>query len=101
MERHDGFAPVVPIVVAVVRPVSCSHDDAVRSRVVDDTGARPDCVPRRGTGRWHAVAQMFQVDGLIAAGCVKDILRAGGEVDRGHVALVVVSIAWVAAVYDI
>ena len=99
MQRDDRFAPV--LVAAVVCAIAGTHEYSIRAGIVDDAGTRPDRVPGRSTGRRHAISEMLEMNGLVAAGGVEDSLRTRREVDRGHVALIVAVVARIAAVHDV
>src|SRR5438309_9427067 len=98
MQGEDRFAPVVN---AVIHAVAGAHEYSIRAGIVDDARTRPDRVPGRSTDRRHAIGEMLEMNGLIAAGGVEDFLRTRGEIDRGHVTLIVAVVARIAAVHDV
>src|SRR6476661_3915455 len=98
MQGDDRFAPVV---IAVVRAVAGAHEYSIRAGIVDDARPRPNRVPRGSACRRHSTGEKLEMNRLIAAGGVEDVLRTRGEVDRGHVTLIVAVVARIAAVHDV
>ena len=97
--RDHAVSPVMPSGVPVVEPVARPHEDPVRDAVVDDAWPRPHGCLRLGAVRHRR--RDDEVDRLVAAVGVEDLLRAVGEVDRRNVPLVVPGVARVAAVDDV
>jgi len=96
VQGEDAVPPVeMPGDAAVEVAVPGRHEDPVVVGVVDDSGPRPDRALDVGAVRRAA---FDEVDRLVAAVGVEDPLRAGGEVDRGDVALVVAGVPRVAPV---
>ena len=106
LQRNHRLAPVVNAVEATDarrESIAGCHQDPIGAGVVEDAGPRPDRVLARGAGRrrFRERGEMIEVQRLVAARGVEHLLRAGGEVDRGDVALVVAVVARVSAVHDI
>ncbi len=99
VEGENGVPPVMPTGIAVEVAVAGHHEQLVDIRVVDHRAARPDSVLHVA----HAVGGgvLDEMDGLVGAGGVPHLLRAGREIDRRDMPLVVAGIARIAAVRDI
>src|SRR6202040_3093582 len=97
---EHGVAPVVAAGVGVVGGVAGGKEDLVELGAVEHGRARPHRRLDAG-GTVGGPGGLDEMDRLVAALGVEHVLRAGRQVDRGDVTLVVAGVARVAAVGDV